>query len=230
MKKCNKCGQVKPVSEFYKHKGHKDGLSSYCKKCINKRCKKYNQLNKEKIRKQKREYNKEYLQKEDVKKRRKEADKKYKKKHRKTINEKAKKYYQRPEVKRRIKKYRQRPEVKKRLCKNVKRYQKTSKGQLSTSRSNYKRRNRNMKDIFIFDNFFPNEIVVRKHHLLNDFYDENKEDPAEWFIIVIPYITHKFVGGRAIKREHWQFCAEWIEKIYCFDIKSFLMGEDSNCL
>ena len=32
-KRCSKCGEVKPISEFYKRKSSKDGLSSYCKEC-----------------------------------------------------------------------------------------------------------------------------------------------------------------------------------------------------
>jgi 5-methylcytosine-specific restriction endonuclease McrA len=32
-KRCLHCGEVKPASEFYVHKGHKDGLSSRCKPC-----------------------------------------------------------------------------------------------------------------------------------------------------------------------------------------------------
>ena len=35
MKFCKKCEQLKDESEFYKHKLHKDGLSSNCKTCIN---------------------------------------------------------------------------------------------------------------------------------------------------------------------------------------------------
>jgi len=33
-KQCTKCKEVKPLSEFYKHKAGKDGLTSYCKSCI----------------------------------------------------------------------------------------------------------------------------------------------------------------------------------------------------
>ena len=42
-KRCSKCGEVKPVSEFSKHAAHKDGLKSQCKAC----CSKYYQENKE---------------------------------------------------------------------------------------------------------------------------------------------------------------------------------------
>ena len=40
-KKCNKCGEVKLFSEFYKHKKLKDGLSTQCKCCENKVKKEY---------------------------------------------------------------------------------------------------------------------------------------------------------------------------------------------
>jgi len=33
MKTCTKCGEMKPLSEFYKDKHSKDGLTSWCKAC-----------------------------------------------------------------------------------------------------------------------------------------------------------------------------------------------------
>lgn len=33
MKRCSGCGEVKPLSEFHKNKGRKDGVNSYCKPC-----------------------------------------------------------------------------------------------------------------------------------------------------------------------------------------------------
>lgn len=35
VKKCYKCGETKPISEFHTAIGNKDGLLSYCKKCRN---------------------------------------------------------------------------------------------------------------------------------------------------------------------------------------------------
>lgn len=32
-KRCTKCGVIKDISEFYKHKNYKNGLYSQCKKC-----------------------------------------------------------------------------------------------------------------------------------------------------------------------------------------------------
>lgn len=34
MKKCNKCGEIKPLSEFHKRKDSKDGHAYHCKVCI----------------------------------------------------------------------------------------------------------------------------------------------------------------------------------------------------
>lgn len=34
-KKCSKCGEVKPVGEFWKNKRERDGLSHYCINCMN---------------------------------------------------------------------------------------------------------------------------------------------------------------------------------------------------
>lgn len=33
MKKCAKCKQIKPISEFSRHTGHKDGYQGWCKSC-----------------------------------------------------------------------------------------------------------------------------------------------------------------------------------------------------
>jgi 5-methylcytosine-specific restriction endonuclease McrA len=32
-KRCTRCRKQKPITEFYKNKGHKDGLAIYCKEC-----------------------------------------------------------------------------------------------------------------------------------------------------------------------------------------------------
>ena len=36
-KQCRKCGKIKDIEEFPKHKSHKDGYNSSCKKCCNKK-------------------------------------------------------------------------------------------------------------------------------------------------------------------------------------------------
>ena len=58
-KKCNMCGEVKPINEFYKHKSNKDGLCLQCKYCANKVRKEYYKKHlKERI-----EYQQEYRKK-----------------------------------------------------------------------------------------------------------------------------------------------------------------------
>ena len=56
-KKCSKWGEVKPISEFYKQKSHKDGYQSSCKNCKNQLGKLYCKKNSEKIK----EYRKKNL-------------------------------------------------------------------------------------------------------------------------------------------------------------------------
>lgn len=34
-KRCRRCEETKPVTEFHKSKQNKDGLKAYCKKCVN---------------------------------------------------------------------------------------------------------------------------------------------------------------------------------------------------
>src|SRR5271155_703051 len=49
MKNCNKCGMLKPLSDFHKHKGRKDGHTNICKKCQKQIQVKYYQSNKQYI-------------------------------------------------------------------------------------------------------------------------------------------------------------------------------------
>lgn len=50
-KKCTICKNEKDLSEFNKHKGRKDGLSTICRLCSNKRSKQYYNENKERHKK-----------------------------------------------------------------------------------------------------------------------------------------------------------------------------------
>jgi len=59
---CSRCKKEKPITEFYKDKNTKDGLTCWCKECKEEYGKKYCQKNKEKTRKYKRKYNREYYQ------------------------------------------------------------------------------------------------------------------------------------------------------------------------
>lgn len=57
MKKCNKCGIEKELSEFYKEKNYKDGLHSSCKICHNTRARKWFKENRKRSLKVKSKYN-----------------------------------------------------------------------------------------------------------------------------------------------------------------------------
>lgn len=57
-KRCSRCGEVKPISEFYRNKRYKDGLMSECKACSIARVSEYNAIHKE----EKKAYNAEYYQ------------------------------------------------------------------------------------------------------------------------------------------------------------------------
>ncbi|RPI52563.1 MAG: hypothetical protein EHM49_00460 [Deltaproteobacteria bacterium] len=49
-KKCFKCGEVKPISEFYVHKQMKDGHLGKCKECTKKYVHDYREQNLDKVR------------------------------------------------------------------------------------------------------------------------------------------------------------------------------------
>ena len=90
MKKCNKCGEIKLETEFYKDKINKDGLRGDCKVCKNKKGKKWRKNNLEKYNKYQKEYKKKY--KKNNLEKIKEYQKEYQKKYRKNNLEKIKKY------------------------------------------------------------------------------------------------------------------------------------------
>ena len=60
MKRCSRCGQSKPKSEFYKDRASRDGLGTYCKDCSNARSKEYHARNKTAIRKRAKAYQNEH--------------------------------------------------------------------------------------------------------------------------------------------------------------------------
>jgi hypothetical protein len=72
-KKCTDCGEVKPITEFYKHKETADGYRGSCKECCKKQAIQWNQNNKELTKQykaqyyqnnkeRKKEYNSQYYQ------------------------------------------------------------------------------------------------------------------------------------------------------------------------
>ena len=56
LKRCSKCDTEKPVDQFHKHRGHKDGLCSVCKPCTRAAVAAYRVSNIETIRAKKRKY------------------------------------------------------------------------------------------------------------------------------------------------------------------------------
>ena len=62
-KTCTKCGQEKPLSEFGKDGGHKDGFSYWCFQCWRKYHAEYRDKNREKIKARNKEYWAKYYEK-----------------------------------------------------------------------------------------------------------------------------------------------------------------------
>jgi len=99
MKKCTKCGEEKPLTEFHKKRDSKDGCRSYCKICDLEQNKLYRQENKEKINEQNKLYyqeNKEKIseQKKLYRQENKEKIKLYRQENKEKINEQNKLYRQ----------------------------------------------------------------------------------------------------------------------------------------
>lgn len=61
MKKCNKCKEVKSLSEFYKDKHKVDGVTSNCKVCVKQGSSLYYSQNKETVIERTSKYGKEYM-------------------------------------------------------------------------------------------------------------------------------------------------------------------------
>lgn len=63
MKKCNKCGEIKELDDFYKRKKGKDGFLSQCRECVKEKVNKYRIANLDKIKDRKRVYRETYPEK-----------------------------------------------------------------------------------------------------------------------------------------------------------------------
>lgn len=83
IKTCSKCGIEKPLSEFYKDKQKKDGLTSQCIDCI----KSAHELNKDHNNKRKKQYYKDNKEKESINR------KQYYNRNKDNINDRQKLYY-----------------------------------------------------------------------------------------------------------------------------------------
>jgi len=55
-KQCKKCGEIKPLSEFYKNKNYNDGYSTKCKKCFSAYARRRYAANREKLQEAGRRY------------------------------------------------------------------------------------------------------------------------------------------------------------------------------
>ena len=84
---CYKCGEEKPLEEFYKDKTRKDGRHSLCKTCSNQRMKLYYQKNSEEIKNRARNWEKNNREKRNA------SVKKWKDKHRDEVRAAGREYY-----------------------------------------------------------------------------------------------------------------------------------------
>jgi len=100
-KRCSKCGELKPITEFGKQKVGKYGVRGSCKLCNSKKNKKYYQENKE----QRSEYHKKWR--DENKELLKEKKRKYREENKENIKIKMKKYREenKDKIKERSKKY-----------------------------------------------------------------------------------------------------------------------------
>jgi len=84
---------------------------------------------------------------------------------------------------------------------------------------------RDMKCILLMNNPFPEEISIDHHHILNNFHAIDAEGTwNKWFVIPMPMITHRFVGGNSNNLEHWKHNEEWIKTLYDININELLNG------
>ena len=59
-KECKKCGEVKPLTEFYNQKSTKDGKRTQCKSCIDEYTNTYNKKNRKKLNEKARQFRQEH--------------------------------------------------------------------------------------------------------------------------------------------------------------------------
>jgi hypothetical protein len=138
MKKCNKCKEVKPYSEFYKYKTGKDGFRSSCKYCQ----KQWRKENKEKINQYRKQYYKE--NKDKIK----QQTKQYHQENKEKINQRKKQY--REENKERIKQYQKQyfEENKEKMKQQTKQYYKENKEKINQRTKQYQKQRRKTDPIF----------------------------------------------------------------------------------
>lgn len=86
-KTCTKCGETKPLDEFYRHKGKADGVQSECKECKRERQRRYYEENRDKVLDYQRRYREENPEKV------REYERRYYKRSRNTILERDRQRY-----------------------------------------------------------------------------------------------------------------------------------------
>lgn len=59
MKTCTKCGETKPLDDFYRNRGKADGRDSWCRECAKERRRRYYEENRDKERESQRRYREE---------------------------------------------------------------------------------------------------------------------------------------------------------------------------
>jgi len=215
MKKCTKCGIEKPLTEFHKKKSSKDGHGYSCKLCsreyyvqnkekIAKQGAIYRAKNKERRKRQQKEYNARPEVKEKTKKRQKEYLA------RPETIEMRKEYFARPEVKERIEKrrieYESRPEIKEMREKYQTEYREENKDKIRVRQVKYYHKKGSKLKSFIYQikNLKNNRIYIgetirgkeriQKHfsclrsqrhenYKLQQDFNEHGEDVFEWSIL-----------------------------------------------
>jgi len=99
-----------------------------------------------------------------------------------------------------------------------KRWLKTEKGKQCMKKVLAKRQ-RGFKWIPLINNPFPEDVLVEYHHVLNNFHAIDAEGSwNKWFVIPMPMITHRFIGGNSNDLGHWRHNEEWIRKLYNINI------------
>jgi len=149
-KRCSKCGEVKPISEFHKNKNGKYGVRADCKLCFKELIKNHYEENKEQIKEIKKKYrkeNKEYY---------KEYRKKYYKENKENIKENIKKYREENKeyLKKKNKKYYE--ENKEKIIEYAKKYYEENKEYYTEYKKKWREDNRNK------DNKYHNEYKKKR--------------------------------------------------------------------
>jgi hypothetical protein len=150
IKKCTKCGEIKPFSKFHKNKGKRFGIKHLCKNCNKIRIAKWKKENPDKVKEQRKKYYKENPEKVKEKNKKyreenpdkvKEYMKKYREENPDKVKEYKKKYYKEnpDKVKEQNKKYRE--ENPDKIKEQRKKYYKENPDKVKEQRKKYREEN-----------------------------------------------------------------------------------------